>query len=416
ALEALLRGAIRLLDGDEAVAQVRDPDDGGHTVLLRMDRSGAVVGRSRRSQPVPGSHAAALLAGAPSMLVHDFAALDEVTYPLRERMLGRGVRSAVNVGIRVSGRAIGSLHVNHHRIGQFGSAELSLAQLLASHAAAPIERVRLDAERRAAERTVERQALGLQEAAAEAAALRRLDELKKEFFSTITHELRGPLTVLLGYCSRLRERAASYDAESLRQIAARMERSAGMLNRLIGDMLDFARIERGELEVNLGALDLPALVGEVVAGFQGAPGAGRLRLDLPEAAFVLGDATRTMQVVSNLINNALKYAPQGEVWIRVRGVEGAVRVEVEDSGPGIPPEEMDRVWEKFFRGAGGEGFSVAQGTGLGLAVVKALVEAQGGRVGVWSEPGKGARFWFELPAASGMLPPRGNRVRSVACG
>jgi signal transduction histidine kinase len=88
-----------------------------------------------------------------------------------------------------------------------------------------------------------------------------------------------------------------------------------------------------------------------------------------------------------------------------------VRVEVQDEGPGIPPEELDRVWEKFFRGAGVEGLSVTQGTGLGLAVVKTLVEAQGGTVGVWSEVGRGARFWFELPAAEGAA----GRARPSLC-
>ncbi len=311
------------------------------------------------------------------------------------------MRSAVNVAIRAGGRTIGSLHVNHRDVDRYGEGELALAELLAGQAGAAIERARLEAAQQAAERALERQALVLREREAEAAALRRLDELKKEFFSTLTHELRGPLQVVMGYVHRLAERPETVDEQTLRRIGVRMRGAAEQLNRLIEDMLDLARIERGQVALTLGEFDVAALVREVVAGFRDGVGGERLRVELPRSARVKGDHGRTTQVVTNLINNALKYAPQGEVVIRARRAGGVVRVEVEDAGPGIPPDELDRVWEKYFRGAGVEGLSVTQGTGLGLAVVKTLVEAQGGKVAVWSEVGKGARFSFELPAAGG---------------
>src|SRR6266542_1848909 len=235
AIEALLRGAIDLLGGDEGVAQVFNPDDlddREHTLLLRVDREGKVVAWSRRSQPVPGSHAEALLRGGPSTLVADFGALDAAQYPLGERMVSRGMRSAVNVAIRAGGRTIGSLHVNHRDVDRYGEGELALAELLAGQAGAAIERARLEAARQAAERALERQALVLREREAEAAALRRLDELKKEFFSTLTHELRGPLQVVMGYVHRLAERPETVDEQTLRRIGVRMRGAAEQLNRL----------------------------------------------------------------------------------------------------------------------------------------------------------------------------------------
>src|SRR5207253_10169945 len=123
---------------------------------------------------------------------------------------------------------------------------------------------------------------------------------------------------------------------------------------------------------------------------------------------VHGDRERAAQAVSNLLEKARRYAPEGLITLRARsfGPGGrAVRVEVEDQGPGISPADQPRVWEKFFRGAGVAELNVARGGGIGLAVVKALVEAQGGRVGLESTPGLGARLWFELSGVSlGAVP------------
>ena len=109
------------------------------------------------------------------------------------------------------------------------------------------------------------------------------------------------------------------------------------------------------------------------------------------------DRTRVVQVASNLVENALKYAPQGPIHVRVQQVGEVARVEVEDNGPGVPVEEQARVWEKFYRGAEVVQHNLQRGTGIGLALVKALVEAQGGRVGVEDAPAGGSLFWFELP-------------------
>jgi signal transduction histidine kinase len=127
---------------------------------------------------------------------------------------------------------------------------------------------------------------------------------------------------------------------------------------------------------------------------------------------------RVAQAVYNLLANAQKYAPEGPITLRAELVQSqsgdlpdTVRVEVEDHGPGISPEEQPRVWQKFYRGRDVSGLNLAPGAGIGLAIVKALVEAQQGHVGLESRPGQGAHFWIELPAAEGPLPGRATPLR-----
>jgi signal transduction histidine kinase len=206
-------------------------------------------------------------------------------------------------------------------------------------------------------------------------------------------------------------------------MSQRILHASSQLARLVADLTDFDRLERGQVAVRLGPVDLAPLLRDVVESFQDQPGGERLTSILPEQLPVHADAARVTQVASNLIENALKYAPDGPVVVRAeiypgrietipghhdRAAEGSlhptdhladvVRVAVEDEGPGVAPEDVPRVWEKFFRGQGVAGLNVSRGTGIGLAVVKALVEAHGGRVGLDAPRGGGARFWFELPA------------------
>ncbi|HEV2122096.1 MAG TPA: HAMP domain-containing sensor histidine kinase [Chloroflexota bacterium] len=238
----------------------------------------------------------------------------------------------------------------------------------------------------------------------EASALRNLDQLKTELLSTISHELRTPLTVIHGYAQMLetRARAGTADPVWLGQTAARLRTSSEELTRLVHDLLEFGQLERGGLAVEPAVFDLAALVQEVVARWHVQPGGSHLVCALSGRQFVYADRLRVTQVVSNLVENALKYAPDGEIVLRARRVgqrRQRVRLEVEDSGPGIPRDEQARIWEKLYRGRNVAGLNVVRGSGIGLALVKTLVEAQGGRVGLSSTPGLGTCFWVELPLA-----------------
>ncbi|MBI3973347.1 MAG: GAF domain-containing protein [Chloroflexi bacterium] len=420
ALEALLRGAIELLDGDDGVAQLFGAKLGERRLMLRLERGGAPAARSTTPLLPPGSISAAIQAGGPARIVEDFRALDPSAYPLYETMRRRGIRSAVNVPIVAGGKPVGSLHVNHRAARFFDSADLAIAEALATQACAAIERFRLEAAREAALLQLAQQREELVMREAEAAALQRMDALKSELLVTISHELRTPLTVIHAYAQRLQERASALDAAAVATTGARIETSSAQLGRLLEQLLDFTGLERGEVALQLEHFDLVPVLHELLVALRLRPGGDRLVWRLPARLPVHADRARLTQVVANLIDNAAKYAPTGPIEVRGRSVrrpangacrqERWVRLEVGDQGPGIPPEQQQRIWEKFVRGDLGTQFHPVQGSGIGLAVVKALVEAQGGRVGLDSAPGRGSRFWFELPAQTAKQAPKHTRA------
>jgi signal transduction histidine kinase len=173
---------------------------------------------------------------------------------------------------------------------------------------------------------------------------------------------------------------------------------ADRLVRLLDDLLAFTRLQQGAVAVRPVAVDLVPVLHEVLSGFRPQPGGDRLVAALPATLPALADPARVAQATSNMVANALKYAPRGPIRLRASVVPGppaTVRVAVEDHGPGVPESEQGRVWEQFYRGTAATG--VAPGMGVGLAVVKALTEAQGGRVGLSSVAGGGSCFWLELP-------------------
>jgi signal transduction histidine kinase len=233
---------------------------------------------------------------------------------------------------------------------------------------------------------------------AEAAALRELDRLKNEFLRTISHELRTPLTLVHGYAELLHNRVQALDDTGKRMVT-RIYSGSTQLTRLVEDLLDFSRIERGELAVETLDFDLVPTLHELMGAFQGSVEPGRLTLQAPESLMVHADPARMAQVVTNLVENAIKYAPRGQITLRARRDEDGALVEVQDEGPGIPLQEQARVWEKFYRGSGVAGRNGVPGSGIGLAVVRALVEAQGGTVGLRSAPDQGSTFWIEVPLA-----------------
>ncbi len=407
ALEVLLRGAVALLGGAHGVARLFGPGPGERPLELILDATDGADGAGRLTVRVdppplgPGTFAAALQAGGPPTLVDDFWSLDPAAYPAHATMRQEGQRAAVNVSIEVGGRCIGSLHVNHPQPGAFGPADLALAGALALQAGATVERARLESAQREHLARLTHQAAELARREAEAAALRELDQLKDELLRTVSHELRTPLTLIVGYTELLRARHPTLGPETVDRLLGRIGAGAGQLTRLVEDLLDAGRLAQGEVALRPEDLDLAPVLRDALEGFRTQAGGARLIGELAAPLPVRADRTRVVQVVENLLANAVKYAPAGPIVLRAQPVAGPaagprrVRVEVEDRGPGIAPAEQPRVWERFYRGAAAGG--AVPGSGVGLAVVKALVEAQGGQVGLESAPGHGARFWFELP-------------------
>ncbi len=213
------------------------------------------------------------------------------------------------------------------------------------------------------------------------AELRRSRERERVFLAEVSHELRTPLTVLMGHLERLRKNPADEGA------LAAAERTARHLTRLVGDLLALARGE-AERNVNPHIVDLAELAGNVAAGFPGVTFAARSH---PE---VLGDPDRLVQMLRNLVANAVRAAgrPEG-VRVVVGDNDECAWVEVQDDGPGIDPEVLPHLFERFARGPEG-------GTGLGLAIAKQIAEAHEGRIVVSSEPGRTV-FRVELPGLEG---------------
>jgi two-component system, OmpR family, sensor kinase len=227
--------------------------------------------------------------------------------------------------------------------------------------------------------------------------LRESDRLKSELVNIVSHELRTPLTSILGFTSVLRTRSLGDDERGW--YLKIVEEQARRLATLIEDFLDLQRIEEGHLELKQELVDLAAVLRKEASVLAEHSARHTLKFALPDDRLtVYGDESRLTQVIGNLVSNAIKYSPGGgEVEVAGERDADFVEVRVRDHGVGIPVEQQDRIFTKFFRGdAASRGIA---GTGLGLALAREIVEAHGGRLGFTSAKDAGSTFWVRLPAA-----------------
>lgn len=228
--------------------------------------------------------------------------------------------------------------------------------------------------------------------------LRQLDRLKDEFVALVSHELRTPLTSIRGYLELISEDENLTD-EQLRFLET-IDRNAQRLQRVVGDLLFCAQIEAGKLSLEVGSVDLNAVVQEAVQAAQPSAAAKSITLTARpgELAEVRGDRARLAQVLDNLISNAIKFTPAGgEATITTSLLPGEVEIAVSDTGMGIPADELPLLFERFFRAERATSGSIP-GTGLGLAIAKAIVAGHGGRIRVESGESGGSTFRIILPA------------------
>jgi two-component system phosphate regulon sensor histidine kinase PhoR len=230
--------------------------------------------------------------------------------------------------------------------------------------------------------------------------LKRLERTREEFVANVSHELRTPLSLIKGYAETLlgSARGSPEVAERFLKI---IERNADRLDLLIQDLLTISALEAGRVKLDLQPVALRPVVEKVLGDLKPPADNKRVTLvnQLPELT-ATADANRLEQVLANLVDNAIKYGrPQGTVTVGGRKAgDGMIEIFVQDDGPGIPPESLDRVFERFYRVDKARSREQG-GTGLGLSIVKHIVQNHGGTVRVESELGKGATFFFTLPRA-----------------
>ena len=232
------------------------------------------------------------------------------------------------------------------------------------------------------------------------AKLKELDETKTRFVSSVSHELRTPLTSILGYTQFLTDSADELKDEH-REMLGIIDRNSHRLLALIEDLLTQSRIESGTFKLALRPTDLAPIVESVFQAMQ--PNAVERRLELkacraPDVGLVLGDAEQLERLLLNLVSNALKFTTSGGVHVRTHQQDGEVVLEVSDTGIGIPADETDGLFTPFFRTSNAD--HTTPGTGLGLVIVKAIVQEHNGTIAVESREGSGTTFTVRLPASA----------------
>jgi two-component system phosphate regulon sensor histidine kinase PhoR len=227
--------------------------------------------------------------------------------------------------------------------------------------------------------------------------LKELDQMKTEFVSTVSHDLRSPLTSILGYAQMLNAIGPLNDRQQM--FVERIRRGVNQITELISDLLDIGKIEAG-LDMEMAPCDMAAMAKDVVEQLKGQTADKRQQIvchrpDQP--AQVMGNDVRLRQVIGNLVGNAVKYTPEGgEINVTVRPENGTMLLSVADNGFGIHPADVPYIFDKFYRVQTDETADI-QGTGLGLSICKSVVEKHEGRIWAESMPGEGSIFYVSLP-------------------
>ncbi len=351
-------------------------EDGAATTMATAGRGADELFPPGNVGPLQGSVLERVLEGR--MIVRrDLAARE---FPEDEGLAALGLRSELVAPLMLAARPIGMLSLSRTRPDAFSADEGELVSLLGRLVATAVQNIRAyEAERSRVEE------------------LRRLSQLRADFVSLVSHELRSPMAAVIGAARTLQDRWRLLSAEQRESFLALIGDETSRLASLVGDVLDTSRIEAGTFSYRFEEVDIARLVEDavetasvaqedvrVVAAFQGA---------LPA---VRGDRARLRQVLGNLIDNAVKYSPDGgEVRVTAAASNGAVRISVRDDGPGIPRDQQARIFEKFGR-VDVPGAS-KPGTGLGLFIARSIAEAHGGALDVRSTQ-PGTTFTLTLPA------------------
>jgi signal transduction histidine kinase len=361
---------------DRATVFVEDLEAGEYGVMHRLTTTSddLPAPRLRLGEGLVGS---ALASGRTILLGN---VLEDPRY--RRRAEGDHPRSLIIVPLYIRGRATAALSLSRSRPDAFGPDDVRLAEIIGGLIAQVIENERLFAE------------------ASEAEALREMDRLKDEFLAAVSHDLRTPLTVIGGSLELLAKDEARSDRSA--RLIDQAERHVRRLQRMVEDLLTLAQLQEARIELEREFISPGALLADVALSHGPLAATKKQSISvvcgdgLPP---ILVDRRRMAQALGDLVENASRYSPDGTVIeLRAEPDGKGVRLAVADEGPGVPAEERQRVFDKFYRGARTK--SQTRGTGLGLAIARSLVEMHGGRIWVEDGAGRGARFVVTVPHES----------------
>jgi len=384
-----------VLDTVLAHASEMSDSGGGAIYVLDQARSELALEASRnmskeliaavRAHPIPlgGALVGQCAKRRVAMQIEDLTKVPG--HPLFEMHLRSGVMALLAVPLLYQNEVIGALVVRRMRAGPFSSSTVNLLQSFASHSAIAIQHARLFHEIEEKSRQIE-----------------IASQHKSQFVANMSHELRTPLAAMLGYAELLRDGMFGELPEKSIRIIERVQANGKHLLGLINTVLDIAKIESGQFKLNLGEYSLSSMIETVRVASESLASTKKLsfRTDVIKGLPAgLGDEARLTQVLLNLVGNAIKFTDAGEICISAGARNGNFVVSVSDTGPGIPDEECERIFDKFHQ-VDSTSTRTKGGTGLGLAIAREIVEMHGGHISVESIVGRGSIFRIELPVCA----------------
>lgn len=400
-VQTVLEALIHDLHYDRAMISSYDP-------VRRMLHSGRVVGVSddiaefvrRREVPVSDPNefpASALSAGKP-VLIQDIKTVWDRLHPINQQLATwTGASSVIWVPLKAKDRLLGTLTVDRTTPNSLTTDDLELMETVSNQVAialdnasayAQIEELNTGLEAKVRERTAE---------------LERADQIRSSFLSHVSHELRTPLTSVKGYVENLLDGLTGPLNSKQQRYLERISENLARLIRMITDLLDRTRIETGQLALSPAEVDLERCVADIIEQLRPLAREKQQMLTShypPSTLIVWVDRDRLIQILTNLVHNAVKFTPaEGSIEVSVSASDRAfATICVRDTGPGIPREALEKIFDPFYRTAQGrQQVTTGQGLGLGLSIVKTLVELHNGRIDVRSESGQGSEFCVTLP-------------------
>ncbi|MEW5959820.1 MAG: GAF domain-containing sensor histidine kinase [Chloroflexota bacterium] len=300
-----------------------------------------------------------------------------------------GMCSSLTCPLITNGMPVGFMFFSSVEPNTYSMSHVELFKGIASQLSVILEKGRLVSELAAQKEAIEQQN----------DELRRLNELKNSFLGIAAHDLRNPLSNIQLITHLLTEENSDLSEVESKSLLNDINKQTGHMLSLLNELLDVTQIEAGKLNLQLKEIDLGLFLAETIRrqAMIAGPKGTRIHLEVEPGGEVLADPVQLRQVADNLISNAVKYSPPGStVMVSVTRLDNGWRVNVQDEGPGITAEDRHLLFQDFARlsakPTGGE-----KSIGLGLAISRRVVEAHGGKIGVDSEPGRGANFWFTLP-------------------